>query len=216
MPRLHFWAATDRPETTNLKLPPIPDVVWQQRQETHLINFHKTSVTETHKNIHIPESKQRNDVESQTAPLKETSSQVSESSTELLRGNQTGNTPVQSLNNTKKPQSEIQRHEMNITASHDGDDNFSLPNRRYSQIGEQLVRHDITKELYIQLFWNERKNAVCFSGFGNGLKIDALVVSGGYFSAIAQTELDKIKQQATANIFKIDDPPNFQIQVAND
>ena len=34
-------------------------------------------------------------------------------------------------------------------------------------------------------------------------------------SAIAQTELDRIKQQATGNIFKIDDPPNFQIQVAN-
>ena len=34
-------------------------------------------------------------------------------------------------------------------------------------------------------------------------------------SAIAQTELDRIKQQAHANIFKIEDPPNLQIQVAN-
>ena len=34
-------------------------------------------------------------------------------------------------------------------------------------------------------------------------------------NAIAQTELDRIKQQAPGNIFRIDDPPNFQIQVAN-
>ena len=52
--------------------------------------------------------------------------------------------------------------------------------------------------------------------FENGLTIDALVDSGAYVSAIAQTELDRIKQQAPANVFKIDDPPNFQIQVAND
>ena len=32
MPRLHSGAAIDRPETT--KLPPIPEVVWQQPQET--------------------------------------------------------------------------------------------------------------------------------------------------------------------------------------
>ena len=34
-------------------------------------------------------------------------------------------------------------------------------------------------------------------------------------SAIAQKELDRIKQQSPPNILKIDDPPNFQIQVAN-
>ena len=49
----------------------------------------------------------------------------------------------------------------------------------------------------------------------NGLTIDALVDSGAYVSAIAQTKLDRIKQQAPANIFTMDDPPNFQIQVAN-
>ena len=51
--------------------------------------------------------------------------------------------------------------------------------------------------------------------FKNGLTIDAPVDSGAYVSAIAQTEMDRIKQQAPANIFKIEDPPNFQIQVAN-
>ena len=34
-------------------------------------------------------------------------------------------------------------------------------------------------------------------------------------SAIAQKELDRVKQQSPSNILKIDDPPNFQIRVAN-
>ena len=51
--------------------------------------------------------------------------------------------------------------------------------------------------------------------FENGLTIDALVDSRTYVSAIAQTELDRIKQQAPGNIFKMDDPPTFQSQVAN-
>ena len=51
--------------------------------------------------------------------------------------------------------------------------------------------------------------------FENGLPIDALFDSGAYVSAIAQKELNRIKQQSPSNILKIDDPPNFQIQVAN-
>ena len=62
----------------------------------------------------MPESKQRNVVESETSPIKEISSQVSGSSTEPHLENQTGSTQVQSLNDSKKPQSEIHRHEMNI------------------------------------------------------------------------------------------------------
>ena len=39
--------------------------------------------------------------------------------------------------------------------------------------------------------------------FEKGLTIDALVDSGAYVSAIAQKELDSIKQQAPSNILKI-------------
>ena len=49
----------------------------------------------------------------------------------------------------------------------------------------------------------------------NGLTIDALVDWGAYVSAIAQKELDIIKQQAPTKILNLDDPPNFQIEVAN-
>ena len=51
--------------------------------------------------------------------------------------------------------------------------------------------------------------------FENGLTMDALLDSSAYVSAVAHTELDRIKQQAAANIFKVDDSTNFQIQVAN-
>ena len=50
--------------------------------------------------------------------------------------------------------------------------------------------------------------------FENVLTIDALVDSGAHIRAIAQSELDRIKQQAPTNVFKVDDPPKFQTQVA--
>ena len=39
--------------------------------------------------------------------------------------------------------------------------------------------------------------------------------SGAFVSTIAQDDLETIKQKAPNNILKIDDPPNFKIQVAN-
>ena len=51
--------------------------------------------------------------------------------------------------------------------------------------------------------------------FENGLTIDGLVDSGANVSAIAQTELDRIKQQAPASVFKIDGPPIIHIHVGN-
>ena len=168
----------------------------------------------------MPEFKQRNDVESQTSPTKETSLQVSRSSTEPLEENQAGSEPIYSFNDSKKPQSEIQGHENIITANDNGDEKISTLNITNSQIEEQLVRIDITIELYMPLSSTivlKRKEEMMYDplAFGNGLTKDALVDSRVYVSAIAQTELDRIKQQAPANIFKFDDPPTFQIQVAN-
>ena len=99
----------------------------------------------------MPESKQSNDVESQTSPMKETSSQVSGSSTQPHLGNQTGSTPVQSLNDSKKPQSKIKRNEMNIIANDNDDDNFFPHKITNSQIEKQLVRDDITNDFYMPL-----------------------------------------------------------------
>ena len=218
MPRLHSGAAIDRPEVTHLTLPPIPEVVWQQPQETHLTNIHKDLTNKTHKHTHTP--KQKNDVEAQTSPIKETSSQVSGSDTESLLENQTRSIPVQCPNDSNKQQNEIQRNEIGLTTYGNGDDNVSLPEITTSQIQERLVRDDITIELYMPLSSTivlKRKKEMLYVplDFENGLTIDALVDSGAYVSAIAQKELDRIQQQAPSNILKIDDPPNFQIQVAN-
>ena len=109
---------------------------------------------------------------------------------------------------------------MNTKANNNGYDKISPPKPTNSQIEEQLVRDDISKELYMPLSSTivlKRKKEMLYVplDFENGLTIDALVDSGAYVSAIAQTDMERIKQQAPANTFKMDDPPNFQIQVAN-
>ena len=151
MPRLHSGAAIDRPGTTHLKLPPIPEVVWQRPQETHVPSIYQTFNNETHKNTHMPESKHRSDVESQTSLTKETSSQVTVSSTEPLLGNQTRSALVPSLNDSKKLSSEIQRNDTNVMTWDNGDDNKSPPAITISQIEERLVTDDSTNELYMPL-----------------------------------------------------------------
>ena len=99
----------------------------------------------------MPRVKQRKDVESQTSQMKQTSPQLLGSSTVSFPGNQTGSTPVQILNDSKKRQSKIQRHELNMTANDNGDHNISPPKITTSQIAEQLVRDDVTNEPYMPL-----------------------------------------------------------------
>ena len=168
----------------------------------------------------MPEPKQRNDVESQTSPIKETSPQESVSSPEPLLRSQTRSALVPSLNDSKKPGSEIQTDEIDMTTCDNTDNNISPPPITISQLEERLVRDDSTNELYMPLSSTivlKRKKEMLYVhlDFENGLTIDALVDSGAYVSAEAQKELDRIKQQSLSNILKIDDPPNFQIQVAN-
>ena len=136
---LHSGAAIDRPEVTHLTLAPIPEVVCQQPQETHLTNIHNVWTNETHKKTQIPEFKQKSAVEAQTLPIKETSSQVFGSDTESHLENQTRSTPVQCQNDSKKQQNEIQRNETDMTTYDIGDDNISPPKITTSQIEERLV-----------------------------------------------------------------------------
>ena len=151
MPRLHSGAAIDRPESTHSKLPPIPGVVWQQRQETHVPNIYQNLTNETYKSTHTPEFKQRNAVDLHTSLTKDTSSQVSVSSTEPLPGNQTRSALVPSPNDSKKPNSEIQRNEIDMITCDNGNDYISPPVITISQIEERLVRDETTNELYMPL-----------------------------------------------------------------
>ena len=183
MPRLHSGAAIDRQETTHLKLPTVPEVVWQQPQETHVPNIYQNLKNEAYINTHTPESKQRSDVKSQTSPIKETSSQVSVSSTEPLRGNQTRSALVPNLNDSKKPNSEIQRNKIKMMTCDNGDDNISPPVKTNSQTEKQLLRDETTKELYMPLSSTinlKRKKEMLYDplDFKNGLTIDAFVDSG--------------------------------------
>ena len=82
------------------------------------------------------------------------------------------------------------------------------------------MREETTNELYMPLsstivVKRKKKRLYVPLDFEDSPTIDALVASGAYVSAIAGNEVDRIKQQAPAKIFKIDEPPNFQIQVAN-
>ena len=220
MPRLHSGAAIDRPETTHSKLPPIPEVVWQQPQDIHVPNIYQNLANETYGKTHTPTCKQRTDVESQSSPIKETSPQVSVSSTEPLPGNQTRSPLKPSLNDSEKPNQEIQANETDMPKYDNRDDNIPPPVITVSQIEERFVRDESTNELYMPLsptIVPKRKKEMLYVplDFKNGLTTDALVDSGAYVSAIAQRKLDRIKQESPSNILKIDDPPNFQIQLAN-
>ena len=149
MLRLPSGAATDRPEVTHLTLPSIPEVVWQQPQETHLTTIHNDFTNETHKDTDMP--KHKNDVKAQTSPIKKTSSQVSGSDTEPSLDNQTRSLPVQCPNDPNKQQNEIQRNEIGLITYGNGDDTISPPEITTSQIQEQLWRDDITSERYMPL-----------------------------------------------------------------
>ena len=114
----------------------------------------------------------------------------------------------------------MQRSQTGMTNYDNGNDNISPLEITTSQLEERLVMDDFTNELNMPLsstiVLKRKKKMLYFHlDFKNGLAIDAFVDSGAYVSAIAQKELDRIKQQAPANILKIDEPPNFQIQVAN-
>ena len=85
-----------------------------------------------------------------------------------------------------------------MTTGENRDDNISPPVITISQIEKQLVRDDITNELYMPLSSTtvlKRKKEMLYVplDFKNGLTIDAFVDSGAYVSAIAQKELNRIK-----------------------
>ena len=106
-----------------------------------------------------------------------------------------------------------------MTSYNNGYDNTSLHEITTSRIEERLVRDNNTHELYMPLSFTivlKRKTEMLYVPLDieNGLTIDALVESAAYVSAEAQKELDRCNQQAPSNIPKIDETPNFQIQVA--
>ena len=212
-PRLHSGAACDRPETNETpKLPPIPEVVWQQTTETitdqcKLKNTNNDSTSKT-------------TVASQMSGPKGIQTQNYVVTTEHPPGNQAGNEPISFLNCSKNCPTDIQDSERHVMTAPTGHTTTPPLTIATPLIEEGLVRDEQTNEVYLPLTSTivlKRKQEMLYVplDFENILTVDALVDSGAFVSAIAQKVLDTMKVKDPSKILKINDPSNFQIQVVN-
>ena len=140
--------------------------------------------------------------------------------TEQSSGNQTGNEPVLFLDCSKNYSTNTQNTEQHVLTTPKGDTTTPPLTTATPLTEERLVRDEQTNEVYLPLTSTvvlKRKQEMLYVplDFANNLTVDAQVDSGTFVSAITQDDLETIKQKAPNNILKIDDPPNFQIQVAN-
>ena len=132
----------------------------------------------------------------------------------------TGNEPVPFLDCPENSSTNTQNTEQHVVTTPNGLATTPPLNTATPIIEEGLVRDEQTNEVYLPLTSTvvlKRKQEMLYVplDFENNLTVDALVDSGAFVSAIAQDDLETIKQKAPNNILKIDDPPNFQIQVGN-
>ena len=202
----------DRPETNKIfKLPPIPEVVWQQPTEnlTNQDNLNKTTNDSTLKTNEA----------SQTSPPKGTQAQNHVDNTDQPSG-KTGDEPVPFLDCSKNYSTTTQSTEQHVVTTPNRDTTTPILTTATPLIEEKLVRDEQTNEIYLPLTSTvvlKRKQEMLSLplDFENNLTVDALADSGAFVSAIAQDDMETIKQRAPNNILKIDDPPKFQIQVAN-
>ena len=161
----------------------------------------------------------KTNVASQTSPPKGTQPQNNVDATEQASGNQTGSEPVSFLHCPKNSSTTTQNTKQHVVTILNGEKTPPLATAT-PLIEEGLVRDEQTNEVYLPLTSTvvlKRKQEMLYVtlDFKNNLTVDALVDSRAFVRAIAQDDLDTIKQKAPKNILKIDDHPNFQIQVAN-
>ena len=140
--------------------------------------------------------------------------------TEQSSENQTGNEPVTFLSCSKDSSTDTQNAEQHVVTTPEGDTTTSPLSTATPLIEEGLVRDEQTNAIYLPLTSTvvlKRKQEMLYVplDFENNHTVDALVDSRAFVSAIAQDDLEMMKQKAPNNILKIDNPPSFQIQVAN-
>ena len=162
----------------------------------------------------------KTNVASQTSPPQETQPQIHVVATEQSSGNQKGNKPIPFLDCSKDYSTDVQSTVQHVATTLNGDTTTPTLTTETPLIKEGLVRDEKTNEIYLPLTSTvvlKRKQEMLYVplDFQNNVTVDALVDSGAFVSAIAQDDLETIKQKAPNNIIEIDDPPNFQIQVAN-
>ena len=159
-------------------------------------------------------------VASQTSPPKGTQPQNHVDTTEQSSRNHTGKKPVSFLDCYKQYSTNTQNTEQHVVTTPNGDTTTPLLTTATPLIEEGLVRDEQTNEVYLPLTSTvvlKRKQEMLYVplGFENNITVDALMDAGAFVSAIARNDLETIKQKAPNKFLKIDDPPNFQIQVAN-
>ena len=180
----------------------------------------ETTTDQNNSNITNNDLTLKTNVASQTSPPKGTQPQNHLVGTEQRPGNQTGNEPVSFLNCSKNSSTDIPNTEQPVVIILSGDTPAPPLTTATPLIEEALVRDEQTNEVYLPLTSTvilKRKQEMLYVplDFENNLTVDALVDSEAFVTAIAQDDLAAIKQKAPKNILKIDDPPNFQLQVAN-
>ena len=207
-PRPHSGVACDRPEIIEIpKLPPIPEVVWQQPSETstnqlNLDNFNNDSTS-------------RMTLASPLSPPKGTQPENYVVGTEHPPGNPTGNDPVPFLNCSMNCPTDIRKSEQHITTKFNADTTIPPLTTTTPLSEEVLVRDEQTNEVYLPLtstvvLKSKQEMLYVPLDFENNLTVDALVDSAAFISAFAQSYLDTIKQKAPNDILRMDDPPIFK------
>ena len=197
------------------------ETVWQQPTDTsadHLKidSTHKDFAIETtQRTLELTDTKQY-DVANQTSPLKGIQPLSSVTATEQFQESHAGKGLVPFLNGPYSCPNDIQDSTKHIMTTHCGGNNILPLTITTRHIEQRLARDERTIEVYRQLtstvVLKRRKEMLyVLLDFTNGLTKDALADSGAYVKAIAQNELDRIKQQAPNIVFKNDDPPKFQL-----
>ena len=162
----------------------------------------------------------KTNVANQTSPPKGNQPQNHVDTTERPSESQTANELEPFLDCSKNSSTDVRNTGQHVVTTLEGDTTTPTLTTATPLVEEGLVRDEQTNELYLPLtstvvLKRKQERLDVSLDSANNLTEDAAVDSEAFVSAIAQDDLDTIKQKAPNNILKIDDPPNFQIQVAN-
>ena len=137
--------------------------------------------------------------------------------TEQPSGNQTGNEPVPFFDCSENSSTNTENTEEHAVTTPNGDKTTQPLTTATPLIEEALVRDEQTNEVYLPLTSTvvlKRKQEMLYVplDFENNLTVDALVDSGASVSAIAQDELDRIKENAPITFSKSTTLPIFKFK----
>ena len=141
-------------------------------------------------NITKNDSTLKTNIASQTSPPKGTQPQNHVDATEHPPGNQTGNEPVPFVTCSKSSSTDNQNIEQHVVTTLNGDTATPPLTTATPLIEEGLVRDEQTNEVYLPLTSTVvlmRKQEMLYVplDFEKNLKVDALLDSGTFVSAIA-------------------------------